>query len=66
MRTAKHYTEVTRINLRPEIEYCPFCQRYGTSAPVRFLNEPLSLYARFSISSIEAIVVPTTPAQGMR
>ncbi len=26
MRTAKQYTEVTRINLRPEVEYCPFCQ----------------------------------------
>jgi hypothetical protein len=25
MRTAKHYAEVSRINLRPEIEYCPFC-----------------------------------------
>ena len=28
MRTAKQYTEVTRINLRPEIEYCPCCQCY--------------------------------------
>ncbi len=25
MRTAKHYAEVSRINLRPEVEYCPFC-----------------------------------------
>lgn len=28
MRTAKQYTEVTRLNLRPEISYCPFCQCY--------------------------------------
>lgn len=28
MRTAKQYTEVTRVNLRPEVESCPFCQRY--------------------------------------
>ncbi len=28
MRTAKQYAEVTRINLRPEVEYCPFCQCY--------------------------------------
>ena len=28
MRTAKQYAEVTRVNLRPEVEYCPFCQRY--------------------------------------
>src|SRR2546423_7305606 len=26
MRTAKQYTEVTRSNLRPEVEYCPFCK----------------------------------------
>ena len=26
MRTAKQYAQVTRINLRPEVEYCPCCQ----------------------------------------
>lgn len=26
MRTAKHYAQVTRINLRPEVVVCPVCQ----------------------------------------
>jgi hypothetical protein len=28
MRTAKEYSEVTKLTLRCEIRYCPFCQRY--------------------------------------
>jgi len=28
LRTTRQYAEVTKVTLRPEIFYCPFCQRY--------------------------------------